>query len=220
MHTLYATRGSGNSFKPYLTMKQLGIGFRTVFVDVVAGETRSAVYKAINPAGTVPYMVLADGHRLGESNAIAWYLAEGTRLEPQTRYDRALALQWMHFEQGSLEPFISPARFFIAFVPEKREERAADIAMWQNRALAGLRLLDSHLTNRDFITGRGYCVADIAVFGYVHTMEDAEIELAQFPSIAKWIERVKTTPRFVPLAQLCNDEQVETLADRIRANAG
>ena len=81
-HTLYATLGSGNSFKPFLTMKQLGTSFRTVFVDVIAGETRTPYYRSINPAGTVPYIELSDGHRLGESNAMAWYLAEGSRLEP------------------------------------------------------------------------------------------------------------------------------------------
>lgn len=220
MHTLYATCGSGNSYKPFLAMKQLGIPFRTVLVDVVGGQTRTDAFRAINPAGTVPYFVGSDGRRLGESNAITWFLTEGTALEPQTRYDRAQALQWMHFEQGSLEPFISPARFFIAFIPEKREEKAKEIAAWQARALAGLRLLDGHLSARDFIAGRSYSVADIAVFGYVHVAGDAEIDLSAYPAVARWIDRVKTTPRFVPLSALGNDGLVEPFGEGLRAHAG
>jgi glutathione S-transferase len=219
-HTLYATFGSGNSYKPFLAMKQLGIPFRTVLVDVVGGQARGPMFRAINPAGTVPYLVMDDGRRLGESNAIAWFLTEGTSLEPATRYDRAQALQWMHFEQGSLEPFISPARFFIAIVPEKREERAKDIAVWQTRALSGLRLLDGHLAQRDFIAGRAYSVADIAVFGYVHTAGDAEIDLGEFPAIGRWIERVCNSPRFVPLSALGSDGIVEQFGEGLRADVG
>ena len=84
MNTLYATIGSGNCFKPFLVMKQLGIPFRVALVDVLKGETRMPAYLAVNPNGTVPYLALADGRGIGESNAMLWHLAEGSRLIPAT----------------------------------------------------------------------------------------------------------------------------------------
>jgi glutathione S-transferase len=219
MNTLYATRGSGNSLKPFLTMKQLGIPFRLVFVDVINGETRREKFLAINPAGTVPYLVTSDGRRLGESNAIAWYLAEETRLAPGTCYDRAQALQWMFFEQGNLEPFISPARFFISIVPHRRAERAEEIARWQARACQGLGILDGYLSGRDFITDSGYSVADIGVFGYTHVAAGAEIDLGQYPAVQRWMHRVTETSGFVSLSDMNDHASIILADDGIQAHA-
>jgi glutathione S-transferase len=202
MHTLYATIGSGNCFKPFLAMRQLGIPFRTVLVNVLEGETRKPDYLAINPAGTVPYLRLADGRGIGESNAMLWHLTEGSRLMPVDPYDRAKALQWMFFEQSSLEPFISPARFFIAIVPQRRHERERDIAGWQERGRRGLAMLDAHLAGRRFLVGDRYCVADISLFGYTHVAEEGGFDFAAFPAVRDWIARVQDTDGFEPLSHL------------------
>lgn len=207
MHTLYATFGSGNCLKPYLAMRQLGIPFETVMVDVLTGETRSAEYLAINPAGTVPYLVLADGRGIGESNAMLWHLAEGSRLIPADAYQRAKALQWMFFEQSSLEPFISPARFFISIVPERRREREKDIVVWQERGRKGLRLLDDHLRGRRFLVDH-YSIADISLYGYVHVAEGGGFDFADYPSVRDWIARVENTKGFVGLSSLASTNRL------------
>ena len=80
MDTLYYTVGSGNSFKPALVLRQTGRRCTMRGIDVLAGQSRAAEFLAINPRGQVPYLVTAEGVGLGESNAIAWYLAEGTPL--------------------------------------------------------------------------------------------------------------------------------------------
>ena len=131
--TLYATFGSGNSFKPALLLRQTGKVCVTKFLNVLAGESRQPGFLAINPRGQVPFLVLEDGRGIGESNAIAWWVAEGTPLMPADAVSRAQAVQWMIFEQTSLEPNISPARFFTHIVPEQRE------AHDRHPALAGRR---------------------------------------------------------------------------------
>lgn len=202
MITLYACKGSGNCFKPFLVLKQLHIPFRTILLDVITRETRSADYLAINPSGTVPYLRLADGRGLGESNAMLWYLAGGSHLIPTDQYDHAQALQWMFFEQSSLEPFISPARFFIEIAPEQRAARERDIVVWQDRARKGLNVLNEHLMGRKFLIGDRYSVADISVYGYVHLAGGACLDLKAYPAIHNWIEQVEGTEGFVPLASL------------------
>lgn len=199
---LYACLGSGNCMKPWLVMNQLGQTFDLHLVDVLTGEQKKDDYLAINPLGVVPYLETDGGHGIGESNAMLWYLADGTDLMPHSAQGRAEALQWMFFEQSKLEPFISPARFFSHILPQEKENRADDIAAWQDAARPGLARLDAHLADRRFALGDAYSIADVALFGYVHVLEEAGLDPADTPNVMAWIEAVKQTEGFVPLAQL------------------
>jgi len=199
---LYACLGSGNCFKAWLALQQLGLSFEFHSVDVLSGEQKSAEFLAINPLGVVPYLVTPDGQGIGESNAMLWYLAEDTWLMPSSREDRAAALQWMFFEQSKLEPFISPARFFTTIVPSAKSERADDIAHWQRSAEPGLSRLNDHLTKSEFMVAGRYSLADIAVFGYTHVIEEAGISLANYPSIERWIDTIEVTKNFKPLSKM------------------
>ena len=108
----------------------------------------------------------------------------------------------MFFEQSKLEPFISPARFFTTILPQERLARAADIADWQTRARPGLSRLDAHLSDRNFMLRAGYSIADIALFGYVHVINEAGIDRADYPMISRWIDKVRDTAGFSPLRDL------------------
>ena len=205
MYTLYATFGSGNCFKPFLAMRQLSIPFRTVAVDVLSGQTRSDAFLQINSAGSVPYLLTPEGAGVGESNAMLWLVADGSPLMPATALERAQSLQWMFFEQSKLEPFISPARFFTAIVPERGIGREEEIAAWRERAKAGLAVLDGHLASNEFIVGGRYGITDIALYGYVHVAGEAAIDMKAFPSVERWMRAVSATPGYVSIRQLCAD---------------
>lgn len=202
MIKLFACLGSGNCFKPWLVLHQLNIPFELRLLDVIAGEQTSNWFLKLNPNGVVPFMVIEDGTGLGESNAMLWYLSEGTYLMPTTPVERAIAQQWMYFEQSKLEPHISPARFFTTILPQERKSRALDIAQWQAAAVPGLTRLNGHLSEQKFMLPSKYSIADISVFSYVHVMEEAGITLADYPAIARWIEDVRQTPKFRPLTEL------------------
>lgn len=205
-NTLYACMGSGNCFKPWQVMKILGIPFDLKLVDVLQGEQKSTEYLRVNPLGVVPYLITDDGTGIGESNAMAWMLAEGSHLMPESLAERAEALQWMFFEQAKLEPFISPARFFTSILPDQREKRATEISAWQQNARVGLSHLDRHLSERSFIVCSGYSVADIVVFGYVHVLEEAGLRKSEFPNVSAWIDRVAATKDFHPLVRLGSED--------------
>ncbi len=205
MLTLFACLGSGNCMKPWLAMHQLHRDFEMKLIDVLKGEQKSPAFLKINPLGVVPYLATPGGVGLGESNAMLWYLAEGSDLMPRDAESRAEALQWMFFEQSKLEPFISPARFFTTILPQERDNRAKDIAAWQAAAKPGLDRLNAHLEGRTFMLEQGYSIADIALFGYVHVLEEAGLTLSDYPAIADWIGAVTRTPDFQPLALLGQD---------------
>ena len=199
---LYLTFGSGNSFKPALLLRQTGKTCASRYVDVLAGESRKPEFLAVNPRGQVPYLVLADGRGIGESNAIAWWVAEGTTLMPTDPASRAQALQWMIFEQTALEPNISPARFFTHIVPAQREAHAADIPRWLEAGHRGLAVLDAHLAGRKFVTDHGYSVADVAVYGYTHLAAEGGFGLGRYPAVLDWMARVRQTPGYADIGTL------------------
>lgn len=188
--------------KPWLALNQLRIPFELDLVDVLRGEQSSNTYQAINPLGVVPYLVTDQDMGIGESNAMLWYICEGTQLMPKSPSERAEALQWMFFEQTKLEPYISPARFFNHILPSEKMARAADIATWQDNAKPGLERLDAHLESRTFMLESGYSIADIAIFGYVHVLEQAGLNGSDVPNVMRWIENVKATERFRELGDL------------------
>lgn len=202
MTKLFLCPGSGNCLKPWLAVSQTGRPFELISVDVLAGEQKSPDYLRINPLGVVPYLITSDGAGIGESNAMLWYLAENTPLMPPTAQTRAEALQWMFFEQSKLEPFISPARFFTTILPSEKHAREVDIRNWQLAAEPGLRRLEAHLSGRSFVLDCGYSVVDIALFGYVHVLEEAGLSLADYPATVRWIDTVTATDGFRPLSDL------------------
>src|SRR5215211_8993842 len=121
MYTLYSMERSGNCYKVRLALEQLHVRYRLQEVDILKGETHTPEFLTKNPNGQVPLLEVAPGRYLAESNAILWYVAGGTSLAPEDRIDRAEALQWMFFEQHSLEPNLGAAYFWLVLVKGGRE---------------------------------------------------------------------------------------------------
>jgi len=205
--TLFLTRGSGNSFKPALVARQLNIEYNKKYIDVLSGETRQPTFLAINPQGVVPYLTLKDGTGIGESNAIAWYLAESSDLMPDTETARAQTVRWMNFEQSALECNISPARFFTTIAPEAGIDQKHMFPLWHERGNAGLSILNEYLKQNDFITEHGYSVADVAVFGYTHLADEGGFDLSEYSAVNRWIERVKNQRLFLPINELLDGNE-------------
>ncbi len=110
-----------------------------VDVDILKGESRTGDFLAMNPNGRVPTVEFDDGRILPESNAILFYLAEGSALLPEDRMARAQALQWMFFEQYSHEPYIAVARFWQSIKPGGYAEKKDSFPLWHERRLPGPR---------------------------------------------------------------------------------
>ena len=129
-YVLYDYLSSGNGYKCRLTMKALGIPYEYRHRDIIAGETRTPEFLAINPNGKIPVLVVPGRGPIAESHAIISYLAEGTKLMPTDKYERALVWQWLCFEQYQLEPGVATLRFWLKYLkqtPEELGERQAKV---------------------------------------------------------------------------------------------
>jgi glutathione S-transferase len=198
-YTLYSMQTSGNCYKPRLLMHQLGIPFRLVDVDPGKGETKKPQFLALNPNGRVPLLVLPDGRRLSESNAMLLYLAEGTRYLPADRYDRALVNQWLFFEQYDHEPTIAVARSWLGgYYPERTGKATPEqLAGWREKGNRALAVMETRLATNAWLAGDSCSVADIALYAYTHVAREGGFDLGRYPGIAAWIARVAAQPGYV-----------------------
>jgi glutathione S-transferase len=199
-YTLYSMQNSGNCYKPRLLMHQLGIPFRVVETDTREGATRTAEFIALNPNARVPLLILPDGRKLSESNAMLLYLAEGTKYLPADRYERALVNQWLFFEQYDHEPQVAVARSWLHVFPERKARVTPEqIAGWQDKGNKALGVMEKRLAANDWLAGSAYSVADIALYAYTHVAEDGGYDLGRYPGISAWIKRVAAQPGYVGL---------------------
>jgi glutathione S-transferase len=195
---LYNSAVSGNCYKVRLLLAQLGLEYETVELSVVDRSNRSEVLGELNPDLRVPTLVLDDGRPLAESNAILWYLGDGTRYVPTDPYERAQVLQWQFFEQYSHEPNIAVARFLRTYSgrPELFERQ-------RERLLAGgtaaLEAMERHLDGRAFLVAERYSLADISLYAYTHVADEGGFELEPYPAIRGWLDRVASQPGHVPI---------------------
>jgi glutathione S-transferase len=199
MLTLYDFMGSGNGYKVRLVLAHLGQPYKLVERDILKGETRTPEFLKKNPNGRIPTLELEDGTFIFESNAIAWYLAEGTLLVPQGRLARAQMLQWMFFEQYSHEPYIAVARFWKHFFDKLTPQQEANLPDIMKKGYAALDVMEKHLATNEFFVDGHYSLADVALYAYTHVAHEGDFDLARYPKITAWLARVKEQPGHVSI---------------------
>jgi glutathione S-transferase len=192
---------SGNCYKIRLVAAHVGLPLDRRQYDILNGETRTPEFLgSVNANGRIP--VLQTGDRfLPESGAACWYLAEGSSLIPQDRFDRADMLRWMFFEQYNHEPNVATLRFWLAYVGEARlsEEQTAQLPSRRKAGEAALTLMDEHLRTRDFFVGDGLTLADVALYAYTHVAGEGGFDLSRWPAVKAWCARVAAVPRHVAM---------------------
>lgn len=196
---LYDSLISGNAYKCRLILHKLGVPCERVELDIDRKETRTPDFLAKNPNGRVPALELEGGVVLPESNAILWYLAEGTPYLPDDRLERAQALQWMFFEQYSHEPNIAVVRHWALHHGSTTQEPS----IVAKRALGydALAVMDGHLRERRFFVGDRLSIADIALYAYTHVADEGGFDLSGYPAVLAWLDRVAAEDPHIPITQ-------------------
>ena len=185
---IYGDSISGNCLKAKWVADYLGLAYDWVEVNIMAGESRTPTYLAMNPAGQVPVLVSDDGRPLAQSNAIILHLAEGSGLIPQDTYQRARMLEWMFWEQYSHEPYVAVARFQVKY----QGKPVADLdAKLVERGRAALQRLEDGMAASAFLVGEEVSLADVALVAYTRMAGDGGFDLGDYPRVTAWIAQVE-----------------------------
>ena len=189
---LYDYAASANCYKARLLLALLEREYERVSVDIFAGDTLTCEFADLNPARETPVLELDDGTVLTQSNAILWFLSEGTAFLPESALERGHVAHWLFFEQERVMSGIGSARFRIL---TGRDPAAipARLALGQS----ALAMLEAQLNERSYLVGDSCSIADLANFAYTHVAEDAGFRLSDYPSVSAWLERVRALPGFV-----------------------
>lgn len=199
MFTLYGYNSSGNCYKIKLLLNQLKIPFDYKEVDIVKGESRTEEFLKINPVGCIPALVISEKETIVESNAILFYISEGTQFLPYEKLNKSKVLQWLFFEQYKHEPNIATLRFWKKILKrnENQEEWKSKIEEKMKNGYNALKIMEDHLSDKDFFVDNKYTIADICLYAYTHKAYEAGFDLSLFPNINKWIEKVEKQDNYI-----------------------
>ena len=190
--TLYCFAQSGNAFKVALMLQVCGAKWEPRFVDFFNGETRTPEYRAnINEMGEAP--VLEHGSkRLSQSGVILHYLSD--HFKKFSGSDKLEVLRWILWDNHKLTSYIATLRFFVQF--QKTGETPVTEFL-RTRVKTALGILDKHLAAQPTAVGGRLTIADLSMCGYLFWPEEFGANWAEYPGIARWLERIRAEPGWV-----------------------
>jgi glutathione S-transferase len=199
---LYDDPISGNGYKVRLLLAHLALAYQYVPINILRGESRTQDFLKKNRNGRIPVLELDDGTCLPESNAILYYLSQGTPYWPRDGLAQAQVMQWLFFEQYSHEPNIATPRFWLKI--KGLEQTSFNLELLAQKQQAGhqaLAVMNEHLDSRLFFVGDAYSIADIALYAYTHEAHEGGFDLSQYPSVVAWLQRVRDQPGHITIEE-------------------
>lgn len=190
-----------NGHKITLFLEEAQLAYRLIRVDIGKGEQFHPQFLAISPNNKIPAIVdhaPADGGgplSLFESGAILLYLAEktGKLLSGELR-ERHVILQWLFWQVGGLGPMLGQNHHFNHFAPQA-VPYAIERYQVETQRLYGV--LNRRLGESPWLGGNHYSITDIACWPWVMPISASSIDLANFPAVHNWFERIRQRPATV-----------------------
>ncbi|RWR13774.1 glutathione S-transferase family protein [Paenirhodobacter populi] len=197
---LYSMPSSGNSYKVRLALALLGRPCETVDVEYQTEALDQAKATGALPFGKAPVLRLDDGRLLPESNAILFWLGEGTDFIPTDSYERAQMLSWMFWEQNQHEGTVAVRAALLNYPHRRAQATPERLAELLDSGHANLAVMERRLADHDWLVGGAVSLADICLYGYTHTAGTrGGFEMDRFPGINRWIGRIAALPGYVGL---------------------
>ena len=188
---LYGSFTSSSTYKPmlYLTLARLPFSFRTVNLKI--GVQKTPAYLAVNRYGQVP-VLRHRGLTILQSNVVLDYLARVTgHFEGATEQERWAAREWLSWESDAITN-VAKVRHYSRF----RSVDPAVMDYFRPPAAAALDFVDAALAGRDWLVGDQCTIADIGCWGRMVFMGEGGFDIADWPNLLAWSERLKALPGF------------------------
>lgn len=195
MIALYDMALSGNCHKVRLMLSLLELPYRTLPVDLRAGEQRSPEHLRRNPFGQVPALD-DDGQIVRDSQAILVYLAKrygGDKWWPEDPYLLAQIAAWLSTAANEISH--GPAKLRL----HRKFGSAIDTAAAEQTADKALDIVDRHLQSRNWLVGNAASIADVAVYPYLALAPEGGLDIGAYRNIVAWFGRIRALPGYVSM---------------------
>lgn len=186
-----------NGHKISIFLEEAELPYRIVPVHIGRGEQFRPEFLAIAPNNRIPAIVdhqPAEGDAplaLFESGAILVYLADKVgRFLPAAGAARYAVLQWLMWQMGGFGPMLGQNHHFRTYAQEKI---AYAIDRYHKETLRLYAVLNQQLDGKDFVCGE-YSIADMACYPWAVPHERQSVDLADYPHVAAWHERMAARP--------------------------
>jgi len=188
---------SGHSHRARLFLSLIGVEHSLELVDLAKAEHKAEAFLKLNPFGQLP--VLEDGDVwVSDSNAILVYLAKTfgkTDWLPEAPLPAARVQRWLSVAAGQIASGPAAARLINVFgVPLNAQEVIP-------RAHAILKLIEGQLTQGNWLAAEHVTIADVAIYSYVASAPEGDVDLSSYPHIINWLARIESLPGFVAFQQ-------------------
>ena len=210
-----------NAHKVTMLLEETGLAYRTVEVNIGAGDQFKPQFLAISPNNKMPAIVDPQGPdgkpiSLFESGAILLYLASKTgKFLPKTDRQKFEVLQWLMFQMGGVGPMLGQNHHFRLYAPEKIEYA---INRYTNEAKRLYGVMDRQLATHKYMAGNSYTIADIAIFPWLRNWKNQGIDWADYPHLKKWFDRIAARPAVQRGVQVLADLRKPGVDDKAREN--
>ncbi|MBL4740957.1 MAG: glutathione S-transferase family protein [Sneathiella sp.] len=208
-YTLY-THPTPNPLKVLIVLEELGVSYKTIFVDFGTDEQKSPEFLKLNPNGRIPLLIDhdADDFAIIESGAILHYLAEKhQQLQPTDTKGKSEVMQWLMWQMGGLGPMFGQLIVFAAAFDNRIPEATDRYGKETGRLLS---VLNTRLEGRDFLAS-SYSIADIASMAWMPLVERVGWDLADWPNVKAWYDRCMSRPAYTKAI-----EAAGTLPEEVR----
>lgn len=187
-----------NGVKVSIMLEETGLPYEPHLVSFDTNDQTSPEFLSLNPNNKIPAMLDPNGPdgkplALFESGAILIYLADKTgQFMPEQLARRYETIQWLMFQMGGIGPMFGQLGFFHRFAGKEYEDkRPRDRYVAESKRLLGV--LDQRLTDRKWIMGDDYTIADIATFPWVRNLigfyEAGDlVGINDFPNVTRVLE--------------------------------
>jgi GST-like protein len=204
-----------NGHKITIFLEEVGLPYTIFPINIGAGEQFKPEFLKISPNNRIPAIVdrqPADGGEaisVFESGAILQYLAEKTgKLIPNDTSGRVEVLQWLFWQMGGLGPMAGQNHHFSQYAPEKIEYA---INRYVNETGRLYAVLNKRLSDRQFVAGDDYSIADIACYPWIVPYERQGQKLEDFPNLKRWFEAIKERPATIRAYEQAEQFKNQTL---------
>ena len=185
-----------NGWKVSIMLEECGLNYNLIPVNIGKGDQFKPEFLAISPNNRMPVIVDSDvdGDPVAvfESGAILYYLAERTgKFIPNDWRGRKEALEWLFWQVGNLGPMAGQISHFVNYAEGEHAYSKTRYANEYNRCIG---VLERRLTDREWLAGDAYSIADIASWPWILIAKRLGQTLDEFPNVARWRKAIKDRP--------------------------